>query len=48
MERKYKHKLTYDETKIIIMSLVELKNRLIEEGRHTDAVDELILKLWVE
>ena len=31
MERKYKHKLTYDETKIIIMSLVELKNRLIEE-----------------
>lgn len=46
--RKIKHKLTYDETKIIIMSLVELKNRLLSEGRHTDMVDELILKLWVE
>ena len=37
-----------DEAKIIIMSLVELKNRLIEEGRYTDAIDELIMKLWIE
>ena len=48
MEKKYKNKLTYDEMKIVLMSLIELKNRLISEGRYTDAVDDLILKLWVE
>ena len=48
MVKKYKNKVTYDEMKILRLSLVELKNRLIAEGRHTDAVDELILKLWVE
>ena len=45
---KVKYKLTHDEDRIIIMSLVELKNRLIEEGRYTDAIDELIMKLWIE
>ena len=30
-----KYKLTYDETRIIIMSLIELKNQLIREGRYT-------------
>ena len=44
---KVKYKLTHDEARII-MSLVELKNRLIEEGRYTDAIDELIMKLWIE
>lgn len=39
-----KYKLTYDETRIIIMSLIELKNQLIREGRYTDAVDDLIIK----
>lgn len=39
-----KYKLTYDETRIIILSLIELKNQLIREGRYTDAVDELIIK----
>ena len=38
-----KYKLTYDETRIIIMSLIELKNLLIREGRYTDAVDELLM-----
>ena len=27
------HKLTYDEKKVIIMGLIELKNKLIEEDR---------------
>jgi hypothetical protein len=40
-----KYKLTYDETRIIIMSLIELKNQLIREGRYTDAVDELLINL---
>ncbi|MBO4235141.1 MAG: hypothetical protein J5928_01690 [Firmicutes bacterium] len=40
-----KYKLSYDETRIIIMSLIELRNQLIEEGRYTDAVDDIIAKL---
>ena len=30
---------------MIIMALIELRNRLMAEGRYTDAVDELIIKL---
>lgn len=33
------------EINIIILALVELRNRLLEEGRYTDAVDELIIKM---
>lgn len=33
------------EINMIILALVELRNRLIEEGRYTDAVDELIIKM---
>ncbi len=33
------------EINIIILALVELRNRLIEEDRYTDAVDELIIKM---
>ena len=33
------------EINIIILALVELRNRLIEEDQYTDAVDELIIKL---
>lgn len=32
------------EHSILMRSLVQLKNRLIREGRFTDCVDELILK----
>ena len=39
-----KYKLTYDETRIIVMSLIELRNQLIKEGRYTDAIDELLIK----
>ena len=39
-----KYKLTYDETRIIVMSLKELQNQLIKEGRYTDAIDELLIK----
>ena len=43
---KKKHYLYLDESEhsILIKSLVQLKNRLIREGRFTDCVDELILK----
>lgn len=42
---KPKFKFTYDEIRIIVLALVELKNQLIAEGRYTDAVDDLLFKL---
>lgn len=42
--KKMKVALTYDEKRIILMSLIELKNQLIREGRYTDAVDDLLVK----
>ena len=43
---KKKHYLYLDESEhcILIRSLIHLKNRLLQEGRFTDCVDELILK----
>jgi hypothetical protein len=41
---KPKYRFTYDEIRIIVMALVELKNQLISEGRYTDAVDELLIR----
>ena len=41
---KIKIGFTDDEIRIIVRSLVELRNELIREGRYTDAVDELLLK----
>ena len=40
-----KYKLSYDETRIIMMCLIELINKLIEEGKYTDAVDDILAKL---
>ena len=37
--------LSDDEVRIIVLSSVELRNALIQEGRYTDAVDELLIKL---
>lgn len=44
---KKKHYLYLNESEhsILIKSLVQLKNRLIREGRFTDCVDDLILKV---
>ena len=39
-----KYRFTYDETRIIVLALIELKNQLIAEGRYTDAVDELLIR----
>ena len=33
------------ERKIILYRLVELKNALIQQGRYTDCIDELIFKV---
>lgn len=42
---KYHLYLTDDEYRLTLQALVDLKNRLVREGRFTDAVDELIIKL---
>ncbi len=33
------------EISLLVHSLVELKNQLIQQGRYTDCVDELIFKV---
>lgn len=45
--REKKTHLYFDseERKLLIHSLVELKNQLIQQGRYTDCVDELIFKV---
>ena len=40
-----KYKLDDYGVRIIILALNGLRNQLIQEGRYTDAVDELMLKL---
>ena len=42
---KYHLYLTHIERRTVINSLICLKNDLISQGRYTDAVDELIVKL---
>ena len=42
---KYHLYLTHDERRTVINSLICLKNDLISQGKYTDAVDELIVKL---
>lgn len=37
--------LSENEHRVLIRSLVQMKNRLIHGGRFTDCVDELILKV---
>ncbi len=45
MVTKVKLRMTDEEIRVLIIALNELRNKLISEGRYTDAVDELILRL---
>lgn len=45
MKEKYDIALDEYERRIIINSLNELRNRLIADGRYSDAVDEVLLKI---
>lgn len=40
-----KYRFTYEEIRVLVVALIELKNQLIAEGKYTDAVDELLVKL---
>ena len=46
-EKKYHIYLTDDEQSRVIQSLINLKNNLIVQGRYTDAVDEVLLKVLI-
>lgn len=44
-EKKYHLYLTADEQSKVIQSPIDLKNNLIAQGRYTDAVDDVLLKV---
>ena len=44
-EQKYHIYLTEQERSEVIKSLIDLKNTLIRQGKYTDAVDDVLLKL---
>lgn len=44
-DKTYHIYLNSHERKLLVHSLVELKNQLIQQGRYTDCVDELIFKV---
>lgn len=45
MEKKYRIVLDDSEWKIVINALNDLRNSLIRQGRHTDAVDDIMIKV---
>ena len=42
---KYHIYLTPDERRTVINSLIDLRNVLISQGRYSDIIDELLIKL---
>ncbi len=44
-KKKYYIYLTNEEQKIMVKSLIDLRNSLIRQGRFTDPVDEILLKI---
>lgn len=42
---KYHIYLTPDERRIVINSLIDLRNDLISRSKYTDVIDELLIKL---
>ena len=42
---KYHIYLTPDEQRTVINSLIDLRNNLILQGKYTDVIDELLIKL---
>ena len=43
--QKYHVYLTNEERSEILKSLIDLKNAMMEQGRYTDLLDEVIVKL---
>ena len=45
MEKKYCLELDDYEYRIVISTLNDLRNSLIQQGRYTDAVDDIMIKI---
>ncbi len=45
MNTKYHVYLNYEERRLVIKSLNDLRNRLISEGKYTDLIDEGLVKV---
>ena len=45
MKQKYYLALSAQEHRLMIESLNKLRNKLIADGKYTDAVDEVLLKI---
>ena len=45
MKQKYYLALTAEEWRLMLVALNTFRNRLISEGRYTDAVDEVLIKV---
>lgn len=45
MKTKYQIYLTAEERRVVINSLVDLRNNLISQGMYTDLVDELLIRI---
>ncbi len=45
MKQKYYLALSTEEWRLLIHCLNNFRNRLISEGRYTDAVDEVLIKV---
>ena len=45
MKKKYRIALDDSEWKIVINALNDLRNSLIQQGRYTDAVDDIMIKI---
>lgn len=45
MSTKYHVYLNYAERRLVIKSLNDLRNRLISEGKYTDLIDEVLVKV---
>ena len=44
-KQRYYLSLNSEETRLVLRSLIRMKNRLAVQGRYTDCVDELIAKI---
>ena len=45
MKTKYHIYLTAEERRVVINSLIDLRNNLISQGMFTDLVDELLIRI---
>lgn len=45
MKTKYQIYLTAEERRVVINSLIDLRNNLISQGMFTDLVDELLIRI---